>query len=290
MEATRSIVSARLHDIVVAQGSAPTNIREALAYAILDGGKRLRPLLCMWTHDALDGKRGEACLDVACALECLHNYSLVHDDLPCMDNDDMRRGRPSCHRKFGEAVAVLTGDALLTLCFEIISNLDLRWGIEGPLVQDTARVIAAAAGTRGLITGQALDLVSDTALRDLAGVDRIHRHKTAALISASMTAGAIMAGAGEAVRSRVAAAGEKVGIAFQIIDDVLDLEGDGEQLGKTPGKDARTGKLTYPSIVGVEASRRRAADLIEEAKSELGDVVLGRPLGKLLDRMALRSH
>jgi geranylgeranyl diphosphate synthase type II len=290
MESTRASVNARLEEIVAGQVSAPANIRDALAYTVLNGGKRLRPILCLWTHDALEGGRGAACLDVACALECLHTYSLVHDDLPCMDNDDMRRGRPSCHKTFGEAVAVLTGDALLTLCFEIVSDLGVHPGVEPRLIVDTARVITAAAGTRGLITGQALDLESDSAPRDLTGVDRIHAHKTGALLSACMAAGAIVAGANPASISRVQRAGTLAGLAFQIIDDVLDIEGDDQALGKTAGKDARTGKLTYPSVAGVAASRRRAAELIEEAKVELGAPARGTLLGKLLDRMAARSR
>lgn len=289
MESARNAVNARLQQIVDAQVSAPATVRDALAYTLLDGGKRLRPLLCIWTHDALDGAQEDACLDVACALECLHTYSLIHDDLPCMDNDDMRRGRPSCHKKYGEALAVLTGDALLTLCFEVVSGLGAV-GVEAGLIAETTLLIATAAGTRGLITGQALDLSSDTLERNLATVDRIHHHKTAAVISASMEAGAIVAGATSETRSRMRDAGRKAGLAFQIIDDVLDLQGDGRVLGKTPGKDAKKGKLTYPSVAGAAEAQKRAVELITEAKADLGELAGGGLLGALLDRMVQRSR
>jgi geranylgeranyl diphosphate synthase type II len=289
MDRTRAEVEQRLEQIVARQGSAPEIIREALGYTLLDGGKRLRPLLCLWTHDGLGGSRGDACLDAACALECMHTYSLVHDDLPCMDDDDMRRGKPSCHKRFGEAIAVLTGDALLTLCFEILAALGEGWGLQDELVVETTRVVAGAGGSRGLITGQVLDLMSSELEPTLEVVDRIHLHKTAALISASMQLGALLAGADAETKNRVERAGQLAGRAFQIIDDVLDVQMDGETLGKTPGKDAKDGKLTYPSVAGLESSRERVSALIEQAKRELGQDVRGPLLVSLLDLIVARS-
>jgi geranylgeranyl diphosphate synthase type II len=289
LEKSRDEVNRRLGAIVEDEAGAPDDMRSALRYTLLDGGKRLRPVLCLWTHDGLGGEQRDACIDVACALECLHTYSLIHDDLPCMDDDDLRRGKASCHKKFGEAVAVLTGDALLTLCFDVIARLGERWGLEAGAIVETSRVVARAAGTEGLITGQALDLVSDTFEPTLEMVDRIHSHKTAALISASMLAGAVVAGADTAAKGRVERAGEMAGRAFQIIDDILDVQMDAETLGKTPGKDAKAGKLTYPSVVGLEAAKRRATELVEQARTELSDTVRGPLMGMLLNLIVTRS-
>jgi geranylgeranyl diphosphate synthase type II len=206
-----------------------------------------------------------------------------------MDDDDLRRGKPSCHKKFGEAVAVLTGDALLTLCFDVIARLRERWELGADVVVETSAVIARAAGTSGLITGQALDLMSDTLEPTLENVDRIHSHKTAALISASMLAGAVVAGAEPEARARVGRAGEMAGRAFQIIDDILDVQMDAATLGKTPGKDAAAGKLTYPAVAGVNAAKDRAVELVGQAKAELAETVGGPLVPMLLDFFVARS-
>ena len=278
MEEDRLRVERRLEALLDELGRGPSLIEEATRYMVLDAGKRLRPLLCLWTHDALEGQSREACLDAACAIECLHTYSLIHDDLPCMDDDDLRRGRPSCHKKYGEAIAVLAGDALLTLSFDILVSVPERWEISEGAVLDASRVISRAAGTSGLIGGQVLDITNDTAEATVELVEDIHSKKTAALISASMETGAIFAGAREAERERMRAAGERAGHAFQIVDDVLDLESDGKTLGKTPGKDLRDGKLTYPSLMGIAASREKAKALIARATEDLEE----RPKAGLL--------
>lgn len=278
MDEERRRVEERLERLLDELGRGPSVIEEAMRYMVLDAGKRLRPLLCLWTHDALEGVNRDACLDVACAVECVHTYSLIHDDLPCMDDDDMRRGKPSCHKKYGEAVAVLAGDALLTLSFDILVSTGERWKIAGSVVVDATRVVARAAGTSGLIGGQVLDIASDAFEPTADLVEKIHAMKTAALISASMETGAILAGAPTAERERVRLAGVWAGRAFQIVDDVLDLESDGKTLGKTPGKDVRDGKLTYPSLVGIETSREQARTLIDRATRELD----GRPTAGLL--------
>jgi geranylgeranyl diphosphate synthase type II len=286
----RDDVNARLQALLAAEQGAPPGILEALEYVLLSGGKRLRPILCLWTHDALGGDSRDACVDVACALECLHTYSLVHDDLPCMDDDDMRRGQPSCHVKFGEATAVLVGDALLTLCFDVVLRTGDRWELDDGRIVQTTRAIARAAGSEGLITGQALDMNSSEMPRDIDTVDRIHQHKTAALFAACMEAGALVAGADEDTQQRVRRCGETVGRAFQIIDDLLDTEATVETLGKTPGKDARAGRLTYPAVSGTEAARERARALVEEARGELRSVAVAPLLEGLFDFMISRTH
>ncbi len=274
----RGRVEERLERLLDELPRGPAVIEEAVRYMVLDAGKRLRPVLCVWTHDAFEGRRRDACLDVACALECLHTYSLVHDDLPCMDDDDMRRGRPSCHKKYGEAIAVLAGDALLTVCFDILASTGERWTVPTDTIVSVTRIVSRAAGMSGLIGGQVLDITSGASepSRDL--VDDIHQMKTAALIAASMESGAVLAGVSDTERDRVRRIGTWAGRAFQIVDDILDMEAAPETLGKTPGKDVRDAKLTYPSIAGVEASKKAAGLLIQRAKKELE----GRPKTELL--------
>ena len=286
----RQHIEARLVELVKERVTSADTVQEAIEYTLLGGGKRLRPLLCLWTHDAYGGETRDACLDVACAIECLHTYSLVHDDLPSMDDDDMRRGKPSCHKRYGEAIAILTGDALLTLCFEVIGDLGGRWGTGDAASVEALRVVAGAAGTGGLIAGQVLDLDSDSLERNLENVEKIHRHKTGALIAAAMESGAVLAEASPEQRAEVRDAGLLAGAAFQIIDDVLDVEMDGDTLGKTPGKDAKVGKLTYPSLLGVEASLAKAGELVEEAKTALTRAKEPSRLARLLDTIVRRSH
>jgi len=280
----RARVEKRLAELLARFAREHRGMRDAMGYSLLGGGKRLRPVLCLWTHDALGGARRNAALDVACALECVHTYSLVHDDLPCMDDDDLRRGKPSSHRRFGEATAVLTGDALLTMAFEI-----LAWAGDGGMdAADTLtlmRVVAGAGGSGGLITGQALDLAPPA--RDIDTVRRIHEFKTARLIAASMECGALLAGADESARERVRQAGLAAGAAFQIVDDLLDLEGTEDSLGKTPGKDVDGEKLTYPAVAGVEAARREAQDRTQAALVALPEA-RGRPLEALLAQFTRR--
>ncbi len=284
----RDAVESRLAELVEALASHHDGMRTAISYSLLGGGKRVRPLLCLWTHDALGGNAREVALDAACALECVHTYSLVHDDLPCMDDDDLRRGRPSSHKQFGEAVAVLTGDALLTLGLEILATLPSRHrASEVPALAATA-TLARAAGTEGLISGQALDLAPPPP-RDAGVVDAIHLRKTAMLIAASMELGAIAAGRADADRARVRRAGLAAGLAFQIVDDILDVEGAQETLGKTPGKDVDRGKLTLPSVLGVEAARERARDHVSAALAEFPEAAR-TPLQTLIRHIVERSN
>jgi geranylgeranyl diphosphate synthase type II len=266
--ADRALIETRLGALVEARASHHDGMREAISYSLLGGGKRVRPLLCLWTHDAFAGRARDAALDAACAIECVHTYSLVHDDLPCMDDDDYRRGQPSSHRRFGEAIAVLTGDALLNLAYEIVSTLGERVPVAAEICLAAAAALARASGTAGLISGQALDLAPPGA-RDAQAVDTIHVRKTAHLIAAAMEIGAIFAGCQRDDRGRVHRAGLDAGRAFQIADDLLDLEGDKETLGKTPRKDVDRGKLTLPSVIGVAPARERAREYAAAALDAL---------------------
>ncbi|HXV13209.1 MAG TPA: polyprenyl synthetase family protein [Candidatus Krumholzibacteria bacterium] len=283
----RDLVEARLRAIVEERASHHAGIAEAIRYALLGGGKRLRPLLCLWTHDVFAGparaRTRATALDAACAVECVHAYSLAHDDLPCMDDDDLRRGKPSLHRRFDEATAVLTGDALLTLAFDVLANLDAAPAV----ALDAVRVLASAAGTGGLVTGQALDLehTGRDDDRALALVERIHEFKTARLFAAALEIGAVAAWDGRVpdgdARERVRRAGHQAGSAFQIVDDLLDIEGDAATLGKTPRKDVARGKLTFPAVAGRGAAGQAAHDRIASALGTLPEAG-GTPLASLI--------
>jgi geranylgeranyl diphosphate synthase type II len=238
-----------------------------MRYAVMGGGKRLRPTLVLAACQACGGDPDDV-LGCAAALEMIHSYSLVHDDLPAMDDDDLRRGRATVHKKYGEAEAILAGDALLTLAFQILAT-EPPGASKAPRRVEVLRVVAAASGVNGMAGGQMADLEAE---RAPVGDDRlrwIHRHKTGALLRASLEAGAILAGASEAPRTALARYGEALGLAFQITDDILDVTSTAEVLGKTPGKDERAGKATYPSLHGLEASRAEAARQVEEALAAL---------------------
>jgi len=263
LEAARRRVEARLDALL--QGG-PERLCEAMRYVVLGGGKRLRPILVLWTHDLFASAETEPVLDLACAFEFVHSYSLVHDDLPCMDDDDLRRGRPTCHVQFDEATAVLAGDALLNLAYETL--LLAPWN-EASRGLACAATLASASGHRELVGGQMLDLLAQGQRPEGERVEAIHAAKTAALIRAAMLAGAQAAGADEAACRDVAQVGLHLGLAFQIIDDVLDVVSVSEQLGKSVGKDMEAGKMTYPAVFGVEASRARAREHVEAARRGL---------------------
>ncbi len=240
---------------------------DAARYSLFAGGKRLRPILCMAAHDACGGA-SEAILPVACALEMIHTYSLIHDDLPAMDNDDFRRGKPTNHKVFGEAVAILAGDLLLTYAFELMAS---SCGRERPeIVGEVMRLIANAAGFDGMIGGQMMDLACEGREVEMETVEEMHRYKTGALISAAVKAGAILGGGSQEQIRRLAAYGEHLGLAFQVTDDLLDVVGSLQEMGKTPGSDEKKGKRTYPVLVGVEESWRIARDQVEQALDALG--------------------
>ncbi len=240
---------------------SPPLLREAMSYSLLGGGKRLRPLLVLLGCEAAGGQ-SQSALPAACAVEMVHTYSLIHDDLPAMDDDALRRGRPTCHVKFDEATAILAGDALLTLAFEVMAR-----DVAPPNVAATCcAVLANASGAVGMVGGQVADLQGEeSGISDLEELESIHRRKTGRLLSASLAIGGQIAGADCEALDALEQYGDDVGLAFQIIDDLLDIVGEQEKMGKGVRKDATHGKLTYPAILGVDASRQKARELIENA-------------------------
>ena len=249
----------------VAEGVFPTSLHTAIRHSLFAGGKRVRPILSMAAFEAVGGE-GDKILPFACALEMIHTYSLIHDDLPALDNDDYRRGQLTCHKVFGEAIGILAGDALLTEAFRLMTNrsmggLSLRDG----QILDVIHEIAQAAGMQGMVGGQVLDIESEGKEVDFPTVEYIHTHKTGALILVSVRAGARLGGGDEAALRALTRYGEGIGLAFQIADDILNVEGKSALLGKKTGSDLSKGKATYPSLLGLEESKRRARELVELA-------------------------
>ncbi len=243
----------------------PSRLAAAMRYSVMAGGKRLRPVLCLMAAEAC-GADPRTALPAACALEMVHTYSLIHDDLPAMDDDDLRRGRPTCHKTFDEATAILAGDGLLTLAFEVLA----RHVTPAEAAAGCVRALAEAAGPAGMVGGQMADLQAEG--RDdgtTEALEAIHRRKTGALLCAALRMGAIVAGGDEASLHALDVYGHAVGLAFQIIDDLLDVQGDEAKLGKRVGKDFELGKWTYPGFLGIEGSRQRARQLADEAVSAL---------------------
>jgi geranylgeranyl diphosphate synthase type II len=253
----------------------PTTIHKAMRYSLFAGGKRLRPILCLAAAEACAGLTKSA-LPLACALECIHTYSLIHDDLPSMDNDDFRRGRPTCHKVFGDGIAVLAGDALLTIAFEIAAEAKgwPRYDLRAIL-----REISVAAGSRKLIAGQVADLEGEGKKHSLAQLRYIHQNKTAALLTTAVRLGAMSANATPTQLRAVSDFGYALGLAFQVIDDILDVTQTSEKLGKSAGKDAAAQKATYPAVMGLEKSRAEAGRLTRQAHAAL------KPLGKTAETL-----
>jgi len=281
IEEKRALVDECLRRYLPPVEGARTRLEEAMRYSVEAGGKRLRPVLCMAAAEAVGG-RVEQALPVACALEMIHTYSLIHDDLPAMDDDALRRGVPTNHTVYGEAVAILAGDALLTDAFYVIAHQGPEAGLAAEVVVAVVADIARAAGSAGMVGGQALDLVLSGARVSLDEVERVHLLKTAALMEGAVVAGGRVGGASEGQLGVLRSYGRSLGLAFQIVDDLLDIEG-GEQVGKERGVDARRRKATYPAVAGLEEARRRVEVLTEEAAREAGR--LG-PGGRILVQMA----
>jgi geranylgeranyl diphosphate synthase type II len=257
-------VNAALQTSVPAETTAPTSLHRAMRYSLLAGGKRLRPVLVLAAGEAF-GARADALLPIACAMEMIHTYSLIHDDLPAMDNDDLRRGRPTSHKVFGEAMAILAGDALLTHAF-----LTLARHVPASSAGQVIAAVAEAAGAgRGMVAGQASDIEHEGQPVTPAALEAIHLGKTAALLRASVLAGGIVGGASERDVEHLATYGDRIGLAFQIADDILDVTASAEALGKTPGKDLAVGKATYPALYGLAESKARAHALVAEAIAAL---------------------
>ena len=263
LESKRKQIDAHLDNYLLCD-TKPSRLTAAMRYSVMAGGKRLRPILCLAGAEAVGG-RSEKALPAACALEMIHTYSLIHDDLPAMDNDDRRRGKPTCHIKFDEATAILAGDALLTLAFSILStveNMDARHALNWLKIISR---IAKAAGCAGMIEGQMRDIEAENIALEQPDLEKLHGLKTGALIQASIYCGALLGGGGQRQLDKLEAYGHCIGLAFQVIDDVLNVEGDPSVMGKSVGTDEIRNKSTYPSIMGLEASKSFARSLIDSA-------------------------
>jgi geranylgeranyl diphosphate synthase type II len=264
----RALIDKTLKDFMPEPEGPTSELIRAMNYSLFAGGKRLRPILCMAGAEAVGGE-GRDALPVACALEMIHTYSLIHDDLPAMDNDDMRRGKPTSHKVFGEALAILAGDGLLTEAFNLMIRSDLPEKIGTARFQEVITLISLAAGHRGIVGGQAVDVMMEGKEVDSSIVDFIHNHKTGALISASVSSGAILGGGSRQELDEIASYGNKIGLAFQISDDILNIEGDSEKMGKRAGSDEQKRKNTYPSVYGMERSKVILKESVDAAINSL---------------------
>src|SRR5216684_111702 len=266
LEQGRTLADAALDRLIPLETEHPVSIHKAMRHSVFAGGKRLRPVLCMEAGRMIAGSLPKKIEELGAALEMLHTYSLIHDDLPALDNDDLRRGRPTCHKVFGEAIAILAGDALQTQAYQVLSRLHCPAESRVRIIEEIAR----ATGTvEGMIGGQVVDLEAEHKKPDLATLEYIHRSKTAALITASVVSGGIYAGATVTDIARLRTYGQSIGLAFQIVDDVLDVTQTSEQLGKTAGKDTAAEKATYPALFGVDESLKKADALVSAAFEEL---------------------
>ena len=310
LAARRELVDAALDRFLPSASAAPPIITEAMRYSVFAGGKRLRPMLVLAAAEAIAARDGldsdqtiRLALPAACALEMIHTYSLVHDDLPAMDNDTLRRGRPTAHVVYGEGTAILSGDALLTEALALLAREpqpasgDAVDAVDSTLLAvrklAALEVIADAAGARGMVGGQAIDLAAaapGAAPLDADGLGEMHARKTGALLRASAVAGAVMAGGRPDVIAAIGEYGSHVGLAFQIVDDILDVEGASAVLGKTAGKDAAAGKPTYPALHGIDESRRQAHASVERALDALNGVHLAGQLPAIARWIVARTH
>ena len=280
-------VDAALDKLLPPETAAPPTIHKAMRYSVFAGGKRIRPVLCLAACEAVGGKFAAA-MPLACAVECIHTYSLIHDDLPCMDDDDLRRGKPTNHKVFGEGIAVLAGDALLTEAFAMVAK-------SKPLkrypMQMLVRDLALAAGSLRLIAGQVQDLEGEDRQLALEEVKRTHLNKTAALITASVRLGAMAGNASSSALTRLTRYGQDLGLAFQVIDDILDATSTKEIMGKSVRADEKNKKSTFPIVLGLDKSREFAADLIADAHKQLS--VFGKktePLRAIANFFLTRQH
>ncbi|MGM0688840.1 MAG: polyprenyl synthetase family protein [Bacillota bacterium] len=287
MDQKKNIIDLALAERVPQSG--PTIIIDAMRHSLEAGGKRLRPILVLAAADTL-GSEDSSIIEVACALEYIHTYSLIHDDLPAMDNSDLRRGKPSCHRVFGEALAILAGDALLTLAFELVANYGRKYGREGKALE-IITILAEAAGVTGMIGGQVLDLKAEGTEPTLEEIESIAEMKTGALLKAAVLCGAIAADATSKQLNSLNIYASNIGPAFQIIDDLLDYEGTTEELGKPAGVDQTRFKATYPALLGQAEARQRADLLYTEALKALDNLDCNSELlSGLAEKMIYRTR
>jgi len=285
----RRAVDEALERVLPPATTYPPTVHEAMRYSVFAGGKRLRPILVIAGAEVAGGRMADV-MPTACAFELIHTYSLIHDDLPAMDDDDYRRGRLTSHKVFGEAMAILAGDALLTLALGLVADNVARGRTPPEVLPRLVAEITEAAGTAGMIGGQVVDIQSEGEKVSPETLEYIHTHKTGALIRAALRAGALLAGASEPGLAALTRYGDALGLAFQIVDDILDVEGSLQLLGKTPGSDRRKKKITYPDYHGLDTSWSRARALIGDARTALADVGPGvEPLAALADFVLRRK-
>ena len=266
----KDIVDKTLEKLVPSAKIFPSSVHEAMRYSLFAGGKRVRPILAIAAAEAL-GAKTAGLMPIAGTLELIHTYSLIHDDLPAMDNDDFRRGRPTCHKVYGEAIAILAGDGLLNLAFEVLSEPRQLKSVPPNRLLAIIREIATASGVSGMVGGQVVDMESEGRDIDFPTLEYIHTHKTGAFIRASVRVGSLYARAGKRQLKALTRYGEMVGLAFQIADDILDITGKQEEIGKDVGSDIKKGKKTFPSFYGLGESRRRAVEVVDKAVTALKD-------------------
>jgi geranylgeranyl diphosphate synthase type II len=264
LEERRAIVDEALRKVFPEPEGPAAEVVRSMTYSLFAGGKRLRPILCMAGAEAVGGQ-GRAVLSLACALELIHTYSLIHDDLPVMDNDDLRRGKPTNHKVFGDAVALLAGDGLLTEAFRLMSSTNMANTVDPHALLRVVSLVGSAAGYEGMVGGQVVDIRSEGRQVEPSILEFIHTHKTGALIAASVASGAIVGGGKEDEIRAITLYGRNIGLAFQVADDILDVEGDSAKLGKGVGGDAKKKKITYPSVLGLARSKEIERALVGKA-------------------------
>lgn len=288
LEERRGLVNRALQAYLPQVRGPAFRVTQAMHYSLFVGGKRLRPILCLAAAEAVGGDAGEA-LPVACALEMIHTYSLIHDDLPAMDDDDLRRGQPTCHKQYDEATAILAGDGLLTEAFRTLAAAADKYEGRERVLLDVINLVAAAAGYQGMVGGQMLDLLAEGRRVTLKELETIHRAKTGALLTAAVRAGALTGGGTRNEVTALTTYGEKFGLTFQITDDLLDVEGETAEMGKAAGMDEKRQKATYPAVLGLEATREWARRLVAEALAAL-EPFQGRaePLRELAQYLLVR--
>jgi geranylgeranyl diphosphate synthase, type II len=282
-------IDAALDHHLPAEDTLPERLHQAVRYSVFAGGKRLRPIMMLAACEAVGGDI-EQVLPAACAMEMIHTYSLIHDDLPAMDDDDFRRGRPTCHKVYGDALAILAGDALLTEAFILMSGMATDSQQAEDVYRRAMHIVARCAGSRGMVGGQVVDMESEGKEIDLPTLEYIHTHKTGALILASVQVGALLGGVDEAAYDALTRYAEAAGLAFQVADDVLDIIGDQDLLGKDVGSDEARGKATYPALLGLSVARQRARelrDLALESLTEFGEAA--EPLRQIAHYIVDRS-
>jgi len=287
LEEGRKLTDAALERLLPGPNTRPTSVHRAMRHSVFAGGKRIRPILCMEAGRAVAGSLPAGIEELGAALEMLHTYSLIHDDLPALDNDDLRRGRPTCHKVYGEAIAILAGDALQTQAYEVLSQLQCSADARVRIIEEIAR----GTGTvNGMIGGQVVDLEAERTRPNAETLEYIHRSKTAALITASVVTGGIYADADAKQVESLRRFGKAIGLAFQIVDDILDVTQTSEQLGKTAGKDVASEKATYPALFGLEESRKKAQALLEDAYKSVQNLGHGNEALKNIARFLIERE